>query len=412
MRNFRAWLGLVIGVALGFVASTRLPAEAARNSGGTYSLPNGPVSSGQTISSTWANSTLNDLASEMTNSLDRGGRGAMTAALQHSSGTSGAPSLTFSAETSSGWYREASQDLRCVINGSAVQKWTSTGSTFFKSLTVTPSAAASTGVTATGVGGAPGVQGTGGSTDAGVGVVGIAGNPGAGTYTSYGVYGRQTWNTGALGGGVLGVYSRSDQEAASFSGLGVAAGVVGAGLGYGVEGFSLDGGYAGVLAQGGWDPTVHSTSSALRAVACSSGALSASCLSSTVRARAISAYGDISMSTTPNLVGDAGFANTLTPSNIVKSWAHLTLAAGNPTINSSFNVASVTCATNTLTVTMAQAMTGTNDYAITATVTAGIVTTTPSSTTAFTISALDNAGAAINLCTAVGRADFIAIGWQ
>jgi hypothetical protein len=72
----------------------------------------------------------------------------------------------------------------------------------------------------------------------------------------------------------------------------------------------------------------------------------------------------------------------------------------------------VTCAANTLTVTTAQAFTGTNDYAITSTVTAGIVTTTPTSSTAFTISALDNAGAAINLCTAIGRVDFIAIGWQ
>lgn len=119
------------------------------------------------------------------------------------------------------------------------------------------------------------------------------------------------------------------------------------------------------------------------------------------------------MSTTPNIVGDAGFANTLTPSNIVKSWAHLTLAVGNPTINSSFNVASVTCATNTLTVTMAQAMTGTNDYAIVANVTGGIVTTTPTSSTVFTISAVDGATpSTINLCTAVGRADFMVIGWQ
>ena len=42
----------------------------ARNGSGTYSLPAGnPVTTGTTISSTWANSTLNDLSSAMTASL-------------------------------------------------------------------------------------------------------------------------------------------------------------------------------------------------------------------------------------------------------------------------------------------------------------------------------------------------------
>lgn len=404
MRNFRAWLGLVIGVALGFVVSARLPAEAARNSGGSYSLPNGPVSSGQTISSTWANSTLNDLASEMTNSLDRGGRGAMTAALQHSSGTSGAPSLTFSAETSSGWYREASQDLRCVINGSPVQKWTSTGSTFFKSLTVTPSAAASTGVTATGIGGAPGVQGTGGSTDGGTGVLGIAGGP-TSAY-GHGVAGMCVLGT-CGGSGVIGVAIRNNTPSSDLLPL-AGVGVTGIGLFGGVAGLGLDGGY-GLIAQGGGGPSsaFGSSIAAFRAI------VHPGTVTSTLRLKAISADGDISLGSTANPIGDAGLQNTLTPANIVKSWAHLTLAAGNPTINSSFNVASVTCATNTLTVTMAQAMTGTNDYAIVANVTGGIVTTTPTSSTVFTISAVDGATpSTINLCTAAGRADFIAIGWQ
>lgn len=46
-----------------------------RNGSGTYSLPSGnPVSSGTTISSTWANNTLSDIASALTQSLSKDGQ--------------------------------------------------------------------------------------------------------------------------------------------------------------------------------------------------------------------------------------------------------------------------------------------------------------------------------------------------
>ena len=54
----------------------------ARNGSGTYSLPAGnPVVSGTPITASWANSTLADIAGELTNSFDRQGRGGALANL-------------------------------------------------------------------------------------------------------------------------------------------------------------------------------------------------------------------------------------------------------------------------------------------------------------------------------------------
>lgn len=77
-----------------------------RNASGTYSLPAGnPVVTATIISSTWANTTLSDLATEMTDSLDRSGKGGMLAPLQLTDGAVGAPSLTFGSETTMGIYK-------------------------------------------------------------------------------------------------------------------------------------------------------------------------------------------------------------------------------------------------------------------------------------------------------------------
>lgn len=96
-----------------------------RNSAGTYSLPSGnPVVSGTTVSTTWANNTLTDLATEVSNSLDRQGRGVMLAPLQATDGTASAPGITFGSETNSGLYRSASGDIAFVIAGVVVARWT------------------------------------------------------------------------------------------------------------------------------------------------------------------------------------------------------------------------------------------------------------------------------------------------
>ena len=50
----------------------------ARNGSGTYSLPNPAVVTGTTISSTWANSTLSDIATALTNSTAANGETPLT----------------------------------------------------------------------------------------------------------------------------------------------------------------------------------------------------------------------------------------------------------------------------------------------------------------------------------------------
>jgi hypothetical protein len=118
--------GLAAGLALGAFVSY---AMATRNSSGTYSLPTGnPVVSGSTISTTWANTTLSDLATGITDSLDRNGKGAMLAPLQCTAGTVAAPGLTFSAEPGSGLYRIGAADFGFSVGGTKRQEWTATGS--------------------------------------------------------------------------------------------------------------------------------------------------------------------------------------------------------------------------------------------------------------------------------------------
>jgi len=116
---------IILGITLGVAVAFMLPAWASRNSGGTYSLPSGnPVVSGQTISSTWANNTLSDLATEITSSLDRSGRGGMLAALRGIDGTAAAPALSFTSDTNTGLYRAGADDVRMSAGGGGVAKWT------------------------------------------------------------------------------------------------------------------------------------------------------------------------------------------------------------------------------------------------------------------------------------------------
>jgi hypothetical protein len=99
-----------------------------RNASGTYTLPAGnPVVTGTLIESSWANTTLSDLASAMTDSLSRSGQGGMTAALRVVDGTVGAPGLSFANETGSGMYRSAAGDYSFAVLGSQKIRCRSTG---------------------------------------------------------------------------------------------------------------------------------------------------------------------------------------------------------------------------------------------------------------------------------------------
>ena len=59
----------------------------ARDGNGTYSLPLADVQSGTVIASAWANTTMDDIAVALTDSLDRRGRGGMLASLRFTDGS-------------------------------------------------------------------------------------------------------------------------------------------------------------------------------------------------------------------------------------------------------------------------------------------------------------------------------------
>jgi hypothetical protein len=127
-----AGLSVVVGAMLGVFLTLATPGEAARNSSGTYSLPSSynPVVTHTTIGSVGYNATQADVASEITNSLDRNGRGAMLAPLQLSNGTASLPSLTFASDPDSGLYRAGAGDIRMQVDATRGQQWTATGSNF------------------------------------------------------------------------------------------------------------------------------------------------------------------------------------------------------------------------------------------------------------------------------------------
>lgn len=109
----------------------------ARDANGNYTLPSGnPVVSDTSIDIAWANPTMDDLASEMTNSLDRNGQGGMLAPLKHSNGTKALPAMTYVAEPSSGWYRAAAGDHRFSVLNADILKLLAAGATVTGTLAV------------------------------------------------------------------------------------------------------------------------------------------------------------------------------------------------------------------------------------------------------------------------------------
>jgi hypothetical protein len=90
----------------------------ARDLSGTYTLASGnPVTTGTTITSSWANNTFSDLATELTDSLSRSGYGGMLAPLRVTNGTVSVPSLSFTAATNYGAYYDSSGTALCLTAG-------------------------------------------------------------------------------------------------------------------------------------------------------------------------------------------------------------------------------------------------------------------------------------------------------
>lgn len=99
-----------------------------RNASGTYSLPAGnPVVTGTTISSVWANTTLSDIGTALTGSLARNGDGGMAGQFKADAGVIGAPGISWSVETTSGFYRAGAGSFRFAIGGVDVWSIGATG---------------------------------------------------------------------------------------------------------------------------------------------------------------------------------------------------------------------------------------------------------------------------------------------
>lgn len=99
-----------------------------RNVSGVMTLVAGnPVVPGTDIEADWANSTMSDIANELTNSLDRSGRGGMLAQFKAFAGTQTAPGWSWSLEPRSGVYRAGAGDFRFVIDGVEVATLNSGG---------------------------------------------------------------------------------------------------------------------------------------------------------------------------------------------------------------------------------------------------------------------------------------------
>lgn len=129
LRSSATRIGLLVGLLLGVAVSYMQPVLASRNSSGTYSLPSGnPVVSGTTITSATHNTTMSDMATEMTDSLNRSGKGPMLAALELVDGTVAAPGLSFDNDTDCGLYRIGANNIAIATNGAKLHEFNATQS--------------------------------------------------------------------------------------------------------------------------------------------------------------------------------------------------------------------------------------------------------------------------------------------
>ena len=95
-----------------------------RDSNGDFTLVAGnPVEPGTIIQSTWANTTMEDIAIALSDSLDRYGRGGMLAPFKFFDGSLQAPGATWANEPNTGLWRAASGNLQMAVRANPVMKW-------------------------------------------------------------------------------------------------------------------------------------------------------------------------------------------------------------------------------------------------------------------------------------------------
>jgi hypothetical protein len=98
-----------------------------RNAAGVYTLPETPVVTLTTIESVPENSTRNDIAAEITSSLDRAGRGGMTGPFRAADGTLALPGIAFGLDTNTGIWRSGADAFSLVAGGVALLNMTPAG---------------------------------------------------------------------------------------------------------------------------------------------------------------------------------------------------------------------------------------------------------------------------------------------
>ena len=304
-------------------------ALASRNSSGTYSLPNSPFISGTTISSSVMNSNFSDIGTELTNSLDRNGRGAMAAQLKCIDGTVTAPGLAFASELGSGLYRAGAGDVRLAVTGTQVAKYQANAVTFSQPVTASSTLTASNGATVnqSTVDGVALTVNQNGSGD-GIDVGGVGGALG------YGIYSTATATNGA---GIHGVGHGSGEGVGGVGGSTSGYGGIfngGSPNGVGVQGTGTGSGVGGSFAAG-----------------------TASLAAAPQDALALT-NGDIKLDGVANPNSNVAIKNRVTPKNIAKAWAQIsTDGVGGATIGDGFNLSNtISFGTNSIILTYAQAM--------------------------------------------------------
>ena len=102
-----------------------------RNASGTYTLPTGnPVVSGTDITVTWGNNTMNDIATEMTDSLSRSGKGGMLAPLTFFDGSVSVPGISWVSDANTGFYRIGADNMAMTAGGVQIVDYANNAFTF------------------------------------------------------------------------------------------------------------------------------------------------------------------------------------------------------------------------------------------------------------------------------------------
>jgi hypothetical protein len=118
-----------------------------RNVSGTYSLPLPPVVPNTVIQSAWANTTTDDIAQGITDSLDRNGRGGMIAPFRLVDGTVLQPAFAFASETGTGIYKVSAGVMGVSVMGVEVAQWSGTAYSILNDFNVAGAVAFNGGVT-------------------------------------------------------------------------------------------------------------------------------------------------------------------------------------------------------------------------------------------------------------------------